>query len=171
MVGSEIKRRKEKDKRHKKTGDKEVLAGLIRRREAIRDLIEQETRKLFNLVKKERYIGGNIPGRFLAKALRKKKTSNYIDKIKTRTGDIRYKDKDIATTFQDYYAGLYAINKNETQEQRDQKREKIKSYLKDSGMVKIMGADQRTLEAPITEEEREGLLRKHRLARVLAQMG
>lgn len=98
------------------------MAGLFGKREAMRVLIEQETRKLCNLVKKKRYLGGNRPGKFLAKALRRKKNTNYIEKIKTSTGDIRYKDKDIATTFQEYYGGLYAINKNDTLEGREQKR-------------------------------------------------
>lgn len=168
IVGSEEKRRKEKDKlalqkeikdleqQHKKTRDGEVLARLFRKREVMRVLIEQETRKLYNLVKKERYLGGNRSGKFLAKVLRKKKNTNYIDKIETRTGDIRYKNKDITLTF----GGLYAINKNDTQEGREQKREKIKNYLKDIGLAKITEIEQSTLEAPITEDEVRNALKE-----------
>lgn len=168
IVGSEEKRRKEKDKlalqkeikdleqQHKKTRDGEVLARLFRKREVMRVLIEQETRKLYNLVKKERYLGGNRSGKFLAKVLRKKKNTNYIDKIETRTGDIRYKNKDITLTF----GGLYAINKNDTQEGREQKREKIKNYVKDIGLAKITEIEQSTLEAPITEDEVRNALKE-----------
>lgn len=72
---------------------------LIRRREAMRALIEQETRKMYNLVKKERYIGGNRPGRFLAKALRMKKTSNYIEKNKNKRQVILDSKIEIAEIF------------------------------------------------------------------------
>lgn len=47
----------------------------------MRELIEHENRKVYNLVKKERYIAGNRPSRLLAKVLSKKKNNNYIDKI------------------------------------------------------------------------------------------
>lgn len=48
------------------------MARLHRKREEMRDLTEHKTHKAYNLVKKERYINGNKPGKFLARALEKK---------------------------------------------------------------------------------------------------
>lgn len=48
---------------------------LSRKREEMRELIEQETRMMYNKVKKVRYLYGNKPGRYLAQALAKKKIS------------------------------------------------------------------------------------------------
>lgn len=53
----------------------------------MRDLLEQEARAVYNLIKKERYVGGNKPGKFLAKILKKNKITNYIEKIKTKKGN------------------------------------------------------------------------------------
>lgn len=58
---------------HKNKNDSETLLKLSRKREEMRELIEQETRMMYNRVKKERYLYGNKPGRHLAQALAKKK--------------------------------------------------------------------------------------------------
>lgn len=119
----------ELEQQHKTSGDGEVLARLHRKREEMRDLTEHETRKAYNLVKKERYINGNKPGKFLARALKKKKNVNYIEKIKTKSGKIRYKTSDIAKAFQEFYGELYAININNSQEANGEKKErKLNSF-------------------------------------------
>lgn len=141
------------EQHHKKKGDSETLAKLFRSREAIRQLIEQENRKKYNLVKKERYVGSNRPGRLLAKILSKKKNNKYIDKIRSRTNEIQYRDPDIARTFQEFYSELYSINRNVTPKEREQKQAKIKNYLSEVGMTKLSENEHTTLESPITEIE------------------
>lgn len=91
MVGSKRKKRLIKEKKvllkeiqeleqqHKISGEGEVLR-LQRRREEMRVLIEHETRQMYNLVKKDRYINGNKPGKLLARALKKKKKRLIISK-------------------------------------------------------------------------------------------
>lgn len=80
-------------------GEREAWINLLKRREELRACTEQETRKTYNLVKKDRYINGNKPGKLLARALKKKKTSNFIEKIKTKSGEIKYKTCDITKAF------------------------------------------------------------------------
>lgn len=50
--------------------------------------------------------------------LKKKTATNYIEKIQDSTGKRVYKTSGIAKIFQEHYAKLYAINKNETPEQK-----------------------------------------------------
>lgn len=81
MVGSERNKRLIKEKtvlsreihdleqQHKTLGKREVWMSLQRSREEMRNLMEQETRKMYNLVKKDRYIYGS---KALARALKKK---------------------------------------------------------------------------------------------------
>lgn len=116
----------------------------------MRELIEQETRMMYNKVKKERYLYGNKPGRYLAQALEKKKSANYIDKIQTGNGEFAHKSVEIAKTFKEYYASLYDIG---TKDEVEQKRVKIKTYLRESGLKKITEEQINQLETPITEEE------------------
>lgn len=114
----------------------------------MRDLIEQETRTAYNLVKREIYQYGNKPGKHLARLLGGKKAANYIEKIQLSTGEPVYKTAEIARTFQDYYSRLYSVNKHGTKEEVDRKQEKIKAYLKDT-RLKIISEDQlRQLESP-----------------------
>lgn len=65
--------------------------------------MEQETRKIFNRIKKERYQWGNKTGKYLAKIFKKKKTANYIEKIQNSTGEMVYITTKIAGVFQKYY--------------------------------------------------------------------
>lgn len=72
-VGTERKKKEAKERlalqeniqkleqQHKQTGEKEIMMDLYKSREAMRELIELENRKIYNQVKKERYIGGNRP--------------------------------------------------------------------------------------------------------------
>lgn len=76
MAGDKIALTKEiaEKQQHKATGDGEVLLKLYGKRKAMRDLVEQETRTLYNLIKKERYIGGNQEN-FWQRYLKKRKRS------------------------------------------------------------------------------------------------
>lgn len=107
-----------------------MLLILYCKREAMRDLVEQETRATYNLIKKERYLGGNKPGKFLTKVLKKKKTANCIEKIKTTVGDMRYRTREIAKIFQNYYGELYFINKKNTPVETEKKTGENKSFPK-----------------------------------------
>lgn len=57
---------------------------------------------------------------------------------------------EIARKFQEYYECLYAIG---SKEEVEQKRAKIKAYLRESGLEKITEEQISQLEAPISEEE------------------
>lgn len=48
----------------------------------MRDLVEQETRTAYNLIEKERYLGGNKPGKFLAKVLKKENSQLHRKKLR-----------------------------------------------------------------------------------------
>ena len=79
---------------------------LILKRELLKDLMEQETRKEFNRIRKDRYKGGNKPGKYLAKMLRCNKSLNYIEKMQKGRGEMVNKTDDIATAFQTYYSAM-----------------------------------------------------------------
>ena len=61
------------EQQHKHDRTKEILLNLNIKREELREQIEQETRSMFNQVKKERYLWDNKPGKHLANLLKKKK--------------------------------------------------------------------------------------------------
>lgn len=85
MVGTGKKKRWKKEKlalikeiheleqQHKTSGGRETWINLQKRREELRACTEQEMHKIYNLVKKDRYINGNKPGKLLARALKKRK--------------------------------------------------------------------------------------------------
>lgn len=98
--------------------------------------MEQETRKEFNRVIKERYKWRNKPGKHLAKILINKKTLNY-KKIKNERGEMVYKTTDIAKAFQTYYSALYSIRNKETQKEEETRQIKIQEYLADAKLTKI----------------------------------
>ena len=96
----------------------------ILKKESLKDLMEQETRKEFNRIRKDRYKGGNKPGKYLAKMLRRNKSLNYIEKIKNGRGEMVNKTVNIATAFQTYYSALYAIRKEDTYKGKEKRKEK-----------------------------------------------
>lgn len=87
--------------------------------------MEQEDRKEINRILQERFTKGNKQGKYLANILRKKKTLNYIEKIKNDKGEIKNKTTDIAQAFSQYYSSLYAIKKQESNQQVEKRRKKI----------------------------------------------
>lgn len=91
-----IKELYELEQKHKTQLDKATHQKIIIKRGQLSDLMEQETRKVFKNVAKERYKWGNKPGKYLAKISKEKKTQNYIEKIKNGKGEIKYKTTDIA---------------------------------------------------------------------------
>lgn len=141
------------EQQHKISGETEVWRTLLQKREELRTFLEQETRKTYYLVKKERYINNNKPGRHLARTLKKKKTSNYIERIRNSSGEIKYKTQDIAKTFQKFYEALYAIKASGTQEQVKHRQEASKMFLKEANLKKITEEDSNMLDAPVTLQE------------------
>lgn len=109
-----------------------VWTNLLKKREELRTTLEQETRKMYYLVKKERYMYSNKPGKHLARALKKKKTNNYIESIRTSSGEIKHRTQDIARAFQMFYEALYAIKKGHSREQDKHRHEAIKTFLKEA---------------------------------------
>lgn len=77
---------------HKKQINKETYRSLILKREQLKDWMEKEDRKEINRVAIERFKLGNKVGKYLANILRKKKTLNYIEKIKNerRNKELNY---------------------------------------------------------------------------------
>lgn len=127
----------ELEQQHKERRDKELLLKLSIKREEMRELVEQESRMVYNKIKKERYQWGNKTGKYLARLLKKKKTANYIEKVQTITGEVVYKKIEIAKTFQNYYGKLYSINKKDTPDEVKQKHEKSKAFLNEICLNKI----------------------------------
>lgn len=107
--------------------------------------MEQEERREFNSVSQERFKWGNKPGRCLANIVRKKKSLNYIEKIKNEKGELINKMSDIAIAFQQYYTALYAIKKQESQ-QEEEIRKKTQIYLKKAKLPKIQPEQLKELE-------------------------
>ena len=66
---------------------------------------------------------------------------------------MKYKTSEIAEAFQTFYSTLYTIRNNETQEQENIRKRKIKEYLKEVKLPMISQNDIDSLEAPITQDE------------------
>lgn len=92
---------------HKK-GEGERLQALVIKRNELKDLLDQEMRRNFNRIAKERYVWGNNLARILKK-IEKEKTLNYIEKIKKRTWGMVFSTAALAKVFQNYYWSLYSI--------------------------------------------------------------
>lgn len=76
----------------------------------LKELLEQEMKKTFNKISKERYQWGNKYCKCLARMLRKKKSINFIEKIQNKKGEMIHNTKDIAMVFRDFYELLYSVN-------------------------------------------------------------
>lgn len=118
--------------KHKKKGEREVYHALTLKRDELKELIEQETRKIFNRIKEERYLGGNKTGKYLARILKNK---NYIEKIQNSTEEMVFTTKDIAGVFQKYYRELYSIKQRLVLEKA--RLEKMKTFLREVSLNKI----------------------------------
>lgn len=62
--------------------------------------------------------------------VKKKKSLNFIEKIKNEKGEVVNKTTDIALAFQKYFSSLYAIKRQEIQIEEDTRIKKIQDYLK-----------------------------------------
>lgn len=69
-----IKELYELEQNHKSQLDIDTHQKIIIKRGQLNDMMEQETRKVFKNVAKERYMWGNKPGKYLAKISKEKKT-------------------------------------------------------------------------------------------------
>lgn len=127
----------ELEQRHKMQAEVETHGTLIIKRDQLKDLMEQETRREFNRVTQERYKWGNKPGKHLAKIFINKKTLNYIEKIKNERGEIVNKTTDIASTFQQYYSTFYAIKDQETKQEKETRKRNTLDYLIKAKLPKI----------------------------------
>lgn len=68
-----------------------------------------------------------------------------------------YSSKRVADIFRNYYQELYAVNKEDAQQNR--RRERNINYLKKAGLPRITDTAREILEAPISEEKiRKALL-------------
>lgn len=72
-----------------------VLAKLIEKREAFKDLMEQETKLTFNITAKRYYEAGNRPEKLLAGTIKPISNVNYITKIKDKKEEFKYSTSDI----------------------------------------------------------------------------
>lgn len=68
-------------------------------------------------MKKELYQWGDMSAKYLAKMLKKKAGSNFIENIQTGKGEKVYSTPDIAQVSQDYYGKLYSIAQKDTPQQ------------------------------------------------------
>lgn len=99
--------------------------------------MEQETKKVFNKAAKDRYKWGNKPGKYyLVKALKYKKSSNYIEKMKNIKGEMVYKTTKIANVFQSYYSAFCSVRQKETQEVEKNGGKKMQDYLRKAKLLK-----------------------------------
>lgn len=71
---------------HKRSVADPALSKLIEKRQAFKDLMEQETKLAFNLTAKRYYEVGNRPGELLAGTIKPKGKVNYIEKLKAKKG-------------------------------------------------------------------------------------
>lgn len=92
--------------------------------------------------------------------LKKKITANYIEKIQDSTGKMVYNTSLIPKNFQEYYSKLYAINKNETNEQKNKRREKMRAFLEGTDLNRISEEQGKGLEESVTEDEIRKILRE-----------
>lgn len=68
----------ELEQSYKKTAYIELQQAVVLKRDTFKDLIEEETRQVFNGVVKDRYQCGNKPGKYLARILRNSKVKLKI---------------------------------------------------------------------------------------------
>lgn len=68
---------------------------LTRKRETLRDLIEQDTKWVFNKTSKKYYEMGNKTGKLLDGIIKPRSNLNYIVKMKDKKGELKYSTKEV----------------------------------------------------------------------------
>ena len=156
MRRSKLKTLKEEiyrlEQEHKLQGQKrETLRKLTLTRDEYKALAGQETKNFIDRVERERYVWGNKPSKNLARMVRKKKTRNFIEKIRNGDGDLVYATNKIAESFRSYYEKLYNVQ----QKIRDpaEKKDKIRKVLRQTNLPKIEEYEIERMEESITEQE------------------
>lgn len=80
----EIHRLEQEHKKYKGQRQ-ETFHQLVGKKDELKDIMDQESKRTFHRIAKERYLGGNTAGKHLAKMLKKKKKEiNYIEKIQKK---------------------------------------------------------------------------------------
>lgn len=144
----------EQDHKKRKGQHQELFHQLVNKREDLKDTMEQESKRTFNIIAKERYQWGNKASKHLARMLKKKKEINYIEKIQNKNGDMVYTTTEIAKVFKDYYGALYSVGQKGQRE--TEKAEKTKEFLKNIRLPLLSVNDKFNLNKPITQEEKPG---------------
>lgn len=134
--------------------DMEIQQALVIKRDELEDLMEQDTRQAFNRVAKDRFQWGNKPGKYLARIIKnKKKSINYIKKIKNNKGDIVYTASEVARVFHNYYSVLYSVRQKGSQKVESKRKQKIQEYLREANLPKISVEKLQALDESTTQEK------------------
>lgn len=134
-----------------KEASKEVLRELTIKRDELRDLLETEALKRKYKNSRDFHIRGNKIGKHLPASIRKKRMENYIERVKSKKGEMRYSTREIAEEFRSYFSSLYAVEQKEKQEGK--KEQMVSEFLKEAALPTLSQIDSLELERPISEEE------------------
>lgn len=139
------------------------------KRDELKNIMEQDSKKTFNRITKERYQWGNKANKHLARMLKKKKSINYIETIHNKNGEMVYTTKEIAKVFKSYYGALYSVKQKG--QQVIEKIEETKEFLKNARLPLLSESERSMLEKPITEEEIHKALKDSALGKSLGPDG
>lgn len=125
----------------------ETFNQLVNKREELKDIMEQESKRIFNRIAKERDQWGNKVSKHLARMLKKKREITYIEIIQNKNGEMVYTTNEIANVFRSYYEAPYSVGLK-----GQQKIKKTKGFLKNARLPCLSVSDSSLMDRPITEE-------------------
>lgn len=161
-AGIKKKRREERERRmaeiflleqtHKeKRGQcQEVFHQLVVKREELRDVMEQDSKRTLNRITKENYLWSNKSSKHLARIIRNKKDRNFIGKIQNKKGELIRTSKGIAEEFKKFYEALYSIGQNRTGNLTHM--EMAEEFLRGAGVAELTEEKRSVLDRPIEDE-------------------
>lgn len=128
---------------------------LTGKREALKDLMEQYMKRVFNRLIKRHYKMGNKPGKLLAGVNKPRRNPSCIVKMKDEKGELKYSMRDISKTFLDYYQLIYKVSNTQNCDDIQRRRNKIEQYLQKINLPVIPEEGSIKLDSDISKEEIE----------------
>lgn len=140
------------EQRHEKYRgrDQELYQALVLKRDELKDLMEQETRRVFSRISKERYQWGNKVSKHLARMLKKKISKLHRKNPKQKRGNgicDKRNSKSVPELLWDVILGK---PKGATGNRKNRKDKRIPKKAK---LTQIIESRVSSLETPVAEEE------------------
>lgn len=130
----------------------------------LRDLVEQETKWMFNKTSKKYYEMGDKPGKLLAGIIKHRNNLNYIAKMKDKRGELIHSIEDVTKIFQEYYQMFYKVNIQHP-EDIQLKRNKIEQYLEKAKFPALLKEGLNKLDMEISKNEIEQVVKSIKVAK------